>query len=82
MPTKNPRINVVVERPLHSAIGRLARRDGATLSTKARDLLREAVELEEDIALGQLADERARSFDRRTALTHEQVWGAAPKKRR
>ena len=75
MPAKNPRVNVVLERPLYEALGRIARQDGASLSTKARDLLRDALELREDAGLVEIAEERARTFDPKTALTHEQVFG-------
>lgn len=74
MPAKNPRVNVVLERPVYDALGRLARRDGASLSTKARDLLRETLEKYEDVALGDLATERERSFRASAALSHEAVW--------
>lgn len=82
MPAKNPRVNVVLERPLYDAIGRLARREGTSLSTKARDLLRDALETQEDLGLAKIAAERERTLDRRSALTHEAVWGARRAKRR
>ncbi|MBM4421695.1 MAG: hypothetical protein FJ034_08990 [Chloroflexi bacterium] len=81
MPTKNPRVNVVLERPLYDALGRAARREGSSLSTKARDLLREALEAHEDLALAEIAEARARTFVRSTSLTHDQVWGRSSKKR-
>jgi len=82
MPAKNPRVNVVMERPLYDALGRVARVDGSSLSTKARDLLREALELREDAGLQQIAEERAPSFDPKTAPTHEQVFGRVRRRRR
>jgi metal-responsive CopG/Arc/MetJ family transcriptional regulator len=57
MPTKNPRINVVLEEPLYATIERLARRDKVSLSLKVRDLVKEALEIEEDIALSMFATE-------------------------
>lgn len=82
MPAKNPRVNVVLERPLYDALGRLARRDGSSLSTKARDLLREAIETYEDLALAEVAEERERTLVRSAGLTHDQVWrGRRVKKR-
>ena len=54
MPAKNPRVNVVLERPLYEAFSRVAKRDGASLSLKAKDLLRDALETYEDLALGWL----------------------------
>lgn len=74
MPTRNPRVNVVLERPLYAVLKRWARRDGVSLSLKLRDILRAAVEAEEDRALARLAEVREHSFERRKALSHEQVW--------
>ncbi len=48
MPSKNPRVNAVLEEPLFRAVQVLARREGVSLSQKVRDLVREAVELAED----------------------------------
>ena len=62
MPTRNPRINVVLEEPLYAAIERLAKRDKVSLSLKVRDLVIEALEVEEDIALSILAEERDKTF--------------------
>lgn len=82
MPAKNPRVNVVLERPVYDALGRLARRDGATLSTKARDLLREALETYEDIGLAAIAEERMAGFSRSQTLAHADVWGTKRRARR
>lgn len=66
MPTKNPRVNTVLEPRLFEAVGRLARSEGVSLSEKVRDLVREAVELVEDESLDALArDRRARAPKRR-----------------
>lgn len=74
MPTKNPRVNMVLERALYEALKRQAARDGVSLSLKARDLIREAIEASEDVALGLVALERESSFKRDRALRHDQVW--------
>ena len=47
MPAKNPRINVVLDAPLYNQVQFLAGKDGVSLSTKVRDLLKEALELKE-----------------------------------
>jgi hypothetical protein len=78
MPAKNPRVNVVLERPLFEAIKRLAKRDRISVSSKVRDLVSRALEVEEDIALVELAERREQSFDRGRAHSHEQVWGKVP----
>ena len=76
MPTKNPRVNVVLEKPLYESVRRLAEKEDISLSLKIRDLVREALEAEEDAALAQFAEEREKSFKRTRALTHKQVWGS------
>ncbi len=47
---------------------------------KARDLLREALELREDAVLLEIARERARTFDDAAALTHDVVFGRATRR--
>ena len=74
MPTKNPRINVVLEKPLYDSIKRLAKKDGVSLSLKTRDLVKEALELQEDIALSQFAEKRKSTFRKTKALRHSEVW--------
>ena len=74
MPTKYPRLNVVLEPMLMDAVRRLAVHDGVSRSLKARDLIREALELHEDAYWAEKAHERMKSFKLSDALTHEQVW--------
>jgi len=74
MPTKNPRLNVVLEPSIYSTLKRLARYDGISLSLKARDLIREALEDYEDTYWASEAEKRERSFDAKKALTHKTVW--------
>ncbi|MEQ1795403.1 MAG: antitoxin, RHH family protein [Nitrospira sp.] len=74
MPTTNPRVNVVLEGPVYEGLRRWAKRDGVSLSLKVRDLVKEALETEEDQALAGLAQDREQTFDRKKALSHSQVW--------
>ncbi len=74
MPVKNPRINVVLEKPLYNTIERLASRDGVSLSLKVRDLVKEALEIEEDIALSAFAEQREKTLVKSRALKHHEVW--------
>ncbi len=74
MPTKNPRVNIVVELPLYRTMHDLATSEGVSMSTIARDLIREALTLREDAALATLADTRMKTFDKKVALSHEDVW--------
>ncbi len=82
MSAKNPRVNVVLEQPLYEALRRLARREGTSLSLKARDLLRDALDLYEDRALTRFAEERERTFDRERALSHRDVWQVRERRNR
>lgn len=75
MPTKNARVNVVLEKPLYAAVDEIAKRQGFSKSMVARDLIREAIELREDLALAAFAERRDKSFDAKKAITHEDVWG-------
>jgi hypothetical protein len=74
MPVKNPRINVVLEKPLYHTIEQLANRDGVSLSLKVRDLVKEALEIEEDAALSAFAERRERTLTKTNALKHHEVW--------
>lgn len=44
MATKNPRLQVVLEKPLYHAVAFMAKSEKVSLSLKARDLIREAIE--------------------------------------
>jgi hypothetical protein len=48
MATKMPRLNVVLEEPVYFTIVKMAKREGISLSTKARDLIKQALEYCED----------------------------------
>lgn len=74
MPVKSPRINVVLEKPLFHTIKLLAERDGVSLSLKVRDLVKEALETEEDIALSRFAEMREKTFRKSKSLKHSEVW--------
>ena len=69
MPTKNPRINVALEKPIYSLIEKLAEQRGLSLSMVTRDLLREALEIHGDAILSSVAEERESTFTDRKALT-------------
>ncbi len=76
MPTKNPRVNVVLEKPLYNRVRRLAEKEEVSLSLKIRDLVRQALEAEEDSALAEFAEDREKTFTRSSGVTHRQTWGS------
>lgn len=74
MPTQNPRVNVVLDNFLYQNVRLLAEKDNVSLSAKVRDLLKEALEIQEDIALSAFAEKREKSWNNSKALTHDDVW--------
>lgn len=82
MPTKHPRVNVVLEEPLYKGLRQLAQRDKVSISLKARDVIKQALEIEEDLALGKFAEEREKSFERKRAKSHAAVWSHLPRRSR
>jgi hypothetical protein len=73
MPTKNPRVNTVLEPPLFRAVERLAKADQVSLSEKVRDLVREAVELVEDEGLETIARARRNRSPKARWFSHSEV---------
>ncbi len=78
--TKRPRINMVIEKPVFSAIKKLAEENDLSLSAQVRELVLKALEELEDIELSVLAAERLRTFSRSKALSHKQLWKGSNKK--
>jgi len=75
MPARNPRVNVVLEKTLYEAVGHLAKEEGISLSTVVRDLVKEAIEIREDIDLGRIAESREKSLKRFPGTRHKDIWG-------
>ncbi len=74
MPSQNPRINVVLDNSLYYKVRILAEKDNVSLSAKVRDLLKEALEVQEDIALSAFAEQREASWSDTHSLSHDDVW--------
>jgi hypothetical protein len=74
MPTQNPRINIVLDDMLYQNVQFLANKENVSLSSKVRELLKEALELQEDIGLAEFAGKRQASWNESEALTHDDVW--------
>ena len=62
MPTKQPRLNVVLEPEAYKAIERLAKKEKISMSLIARDLLKEALVLYEDAFWAREAAAREKTF--------------------
>ncbi len=74
MATKNPRINVVVEADLHSFLSKLAKSNGVSLSLLSRDLIKEALEIREDLFWQKVAEKRDSTFSEKDSISHEKMW--------
>jgi len=74
MPTDKPRLNVVLEPPLYLKVKKLAKKDGVSLSLKARDLIRKSIEYYENTYWLKKAKKRNKTLVRAKALTHKEIW--------
>ena len=75
MATKKPRVNVVLDKNIYNAVKDLSESEDMSMSSTIRDLVKEALELREDVALSKFAEKREKTFDRSKALSHKEVWG-------
>ena len=74
MATNKPRVNVVLDKRLYDLIKQLSEDEDASVSSVVKNLVEEALELREDIALGELAKEREKTFSKPRALSHGKAW--------
>ena len=73
MPTNKHRINLTVSDELDRTIQYLAERDESSASNKAIELIKRALEIEEDEALLTIANQR----DQKNVkfISHKKAWG-------
>lgn len=74
MATKKPRVNVVLDRNTYKIIKDLSGSEDISMSSTMRDLIKEALELREDVALAKIAEKREKTFNKAKALSHKEVW--------
>ena len=74
MPAKNPRVNIVLDPLLYAALGKMAERDGVSMSLEARDLIKEALEAKEDIYWDIVASDRGRTYSAKKSVSHKDLW--------
>ena len=73
MPTTKRRINITPDKATERALVKAAKRDGLSTASKAAELLRIALELEEDTALGMLAEQRMKEKPVKF-ISHKEAW--------
>ncbi|MFH1459993.1 MAG: antitoxin, RHH family protein [Candidatus Omnitrophota bacterium] len=74
MPTKNPRINVVLDPEIYNILNKLAQSQGISLSLFSRDLIKEALEIREDIYWQEQAQIRDKTFSKKKNVAHKDIW--------
>ena len=72
MPTKNPRLNVVLDPELFQMVEKLSKQTDKSMSVVAKELIEEALEKHEDLLLSEIAMKRE-SKSKKT-VPHDKAW--------
>jgi hypothetical protein len=72
MPTKNPRINITLEESTASLLSSLAEQEHKSISGLTKELVLEALERREDMALSAIAE--IRDVPKKKRIKHDDVW--------
>jgi predicted DNA-binding protein len=72
MPTKNPRLNVVLSDELYEMVEKIAKKEGKSLSVVAKELMQDALEKHEDMLLSEMAIKRETKSKK--TLPHAKAW--------
>ncbi len=73
MPTTKKRINITANKDIEEALTASAKRSGMSISKKITELLRDALELEEDLAWAAIVDERLSKKNIKW-VSHKNAW--------
>lgn len=72
MATKNPRINITLEKSAAQLLAKLAKQKRCSVSSLAQEFILEALEHQEDLYFSALAD--ARDAEKEPRVLHEDAW--------
>ena len=72
MPTKNPRLNVVLSDETYEIIEKIAKQEGKSLSVVAKELMEDALEKHEDLLLSEMAMKREAKSKK--TIPHDKAW--------
>lgn len=72
MPTKNPRLNVVLSDELYEMVEKIAKQEGKSLSVVAKELMEDALEKHEDMLLSEMAMKRETKSKK--TIPHAKSW--------
>lgn len=73
MPTTKKRITITLSDEMDFALIKLAKRDAMPAATKATELIKQALEIEEDYCLDKIASRRAHKKNAKF-YSHEEAW--------
>ncbi len=72
MPTKNPRINITFDKKTAGVLASLAVQEDQSVASLAKELILDALERREDLALSALAE--IRDIKNAKIVEHEDAW--------
>ena len=72
MPTKNPRLNVVLDEDLYEMVTKIAKQEGKSMSVVAKELMEDALEKHEDLLLSEMAMKREAKSKK--TIPHDKAW--------
>lgn len=72
MPTKNPRLNVVLDQSLYDLVEQIAKKEGKSLSVVAKELMEDALEKHEDLLISEMAMKR--ESESKKTVSHAKAW--------
>ncbi len=72
MPTKQPRLNVVLNKDLYEMVELIAEQEGKSMSIVAKELMEDALEKHEDLLLSEIAMKREK--ESKTTIPHDKAW--------
>jgi predicted DNA-binding protein len=74
MPVTHPRIMTVVDEELAQWLRRRSEAEGRSVSLVVREILAKQFAEDEERFWAKEGEERLRTFDRKTAVSHEDAW--------
>jgi predicted DNA-binding protein len=72
MPTKNPRLNVVLDPELYELVEKISKQEDKSMSVVAKELIEDALEKHEDLLLSEMAMKREAKSKK--AVPHDKAW--------
>ena len=65
---------VILEPPVRKMINEIAKKEHVSISSLCRDLIKEALEINEDKYFTEMAMQREKKYNWKKGLSHEEVW--------